>query len=98
MFAETRVKETQLDTGLGRDLQHVSGSLKPAVFDAAEQRPETKTEQVKPEAGLELSSVLSEINKKLDLLERKVNKVDELSMNVTTLTEIVAKLAKQVGL
>jgi outer membrane murein-binding lipoprotein Lpp len=47
---------------------------------------------------LELSLVLSEINKKLDLLERKVNKVDELLTNVTTLTEIVAKLAKQVGL
>jgi hypothetical protein len=98
MFAETRVKETQLDTGLGRDLQYVSGSSKPAVFDAAEQRPETKTEQVKPETGLELSSVLSEINKKLDLLEKKVNMVDELSKNTTMLTQIVAKLAEKVGL
>jgi hypothetical protein len=98
MFAETRVKETQLDPGLGRNLQYVSGSSKPAVFDAAEQGPETKTEQVKPEAGLELSSVLSEINKKLDLLEKRANKVDELSMNVATLTQIVAKLAEKVGL
>jgi hypothetical protein len=98
MFAETRVKETQLDTGLGRDLQYVSGSSKPAVFDAAEQRPETKTEQVKPETGLELSSVLSEINKRLDLLEKKVNMVDELSKNTTMLTQIVAKLAEKVGL
>jgi hypothetical protein len=68
MFAETRVKQTQLETGLRRDPQYVSGSSKPAAFDAAKQRPETKTEQVKPEAELELSSVLSEINKKLDLL------------------------------
>jgi hypothetical protein len=94
----TRVKETQLDTGLGRDLQYVSGSSKPAVFDAAEQRPGTKTEQVKPEAGLELSSVLSEINKKLGLLEKRVDMVDELSKNTAMLTQIVAKLAEKVGL
>jgi hypothetical protein len=69
----------------------------PAVFDAAEQRPETKTEQVKPEAGLELSSILSEINKKLGLLEKRVDMVDELSKNVTSLTLMVAKLADKVG-
>jgi hypothetical protein len=68
----------------------------PAVFDAAEQRPETTTEQVKPEAGLELSSVLSEINKKLDLLEKRVNMVDELSKNTTLLTQMVAKLAEKI--
>jgi hypothetical protein len=93
----TRVKETQLDTGLGQDLQYMSGSSKPAIFDAAEQRPETKTEQVKPEAGLELSSILSEINKKLGLLEKRVDMVDELSKNVTSLTLMVAKLADKVG-
>ncbi|KAG9186442.1 hypothetical protein G6011_09550 [Alternaria panax] len=94
----TRIKGTQLDTGLGRDFQHVSGSSKPAVSDVAEQRLETKTEQVKPEAGFELSSVLSEINKKLDLLEEKVDKVDELSNSTAILSQIVAKLAQQVGL
>ena len=76
----------------------MSGSSKPAVFDAAEQRPETKTEQVKPEAGLELSSILSEINKKLGLLEKRVDMVDELSKNTAMLTQIVAKLAEKVGL
>lgn len=73
----TRVKETQLDT---------ARSSKPAVFDAAEQHPETKTKQVKPEAGLELLLVLSEINKKLDLLEKRVDIVDELLKNTTMLT------------
>jgi len=76
----------------------VSGSSKPAVFDAAEQRPETKTEQLKPEAELELSLVLSEINKILDLLEKRVNMVDELLMNTKMLTQIVATLAENAGL
>jgi hypothetical protein len=41
--------------------------------------------------------VLSEINKKLGLLEKRVNIVDELIKNVTSLSLIVLKLAEKVS-
>jgi hypothetical protein len=100
MLAGNRLKETQLDTSLGGDLPYVCGSSNPVVFDAAppEQRPTTRNEQVEPKAGFDLQSVLSEMNKKLELLEKKVEPVDELIKNTTVLTQIVTKLAERVGL
>ncbi|KAJ4335195.1 hypothetical protein N0V95_008975 [Ascochyta clinopodiicola] len=100
MFTGDRLKQTHFDAGSGGDLPHVSDHSKQAAHDALppKQPPNTNIGQVEPNAGLDLSSVLREMNRKLDLPEDEVKIVDELSKNTTVLAQIVDKLATKVGI
>ena len=99
-YAGDRLKQASFGISPVGNLPYVSGHSKQATVDAAapEQTPGIRIEQAEPTEGLHLSSRLDEISKKLELMEKRVETVDEIAKSTTLLAQIVARLADKVGL